>query len=201
MKTSIKTLIAVSLSAITLTTATFSTSALAAEKKPTTISAPNNFKRISIKGNVEVKIVQRKNESVAYAEDNLGKAKITQEGDLLRITSLDKEVSKIIIYVSDIYRIEAADNAVLKTEGKVKVKFLQVFLKGNAHAEINSNTEGLYTVIKDNADLKLSGATDNHTVVMGDTQRLTMDRFAALKTNISSAEETNTITETVAAIK
>jgi len=201
MKTSIKTLIAVSLSAITLTTATFSTSVSAAEKKPTSLSAPSNFKRISVKGNVEVKIVQRQNESVSYAEDNLGKAKITQEGDLLRITSLDKEVSKITIYASDIYRIEAADNAVVKTEGKIRVKFLQVFLKGNPHAEINSNTEGLYTVIKDNADLKLSGATDNHTVVMGDTQKLTMDRFAALKTNISSAEETHAITETVAVIK
>ncbi|RZL18519.1 MAG: hypothetical protein EOO96_27130 [Pedobacter sp.] len=174
----------------------------AAEKKPTTtVSAPNNFKRISVKGNVEIKIVQRHSESVAYDEDNIGRAKITQEGDLLRITSLDKDVSKITIYVSDIYRIEAADNAIVKTEGKVKVKFLQVFLKGNAHAEINSNTEGLYTVIKDNADLKLSGATDNHTVVMGDTQKLTMDRFAALKTNIHSNEETGVITETVAVIK
>ncbi|WP_316737656.1 GIN domain-containing protein [Pedobacter aquatilis] len=202
MKTSIKTLIATSLTAITLTTSVFSTSVLANEKKPTaTVSAPSNFKRISVKGNVEIRIIQRQNESVAYAEDNVGKAKITQEGDLLKITSLDKDVCKITVYASDIYRIEAADNAVVKTEGKVKVKFLQVFLKGNAHAEINSNTEGLYTVIKDNADLKLSGATDNHTVIMGDTQKLTMDKFAALKTNISSTEETKAITEIVAVIK
>ncbi|WP_231459903.1 GIN domain-containing protein [Pedobacter sp. Leaf132] len=202
MKTSIKTLIATSLTVITLTTSVFSSSVMANEKKPiATVSAPSNFKRISVKGNVELKIVQRQNQSVAYDEDNVGKAKITQEGDLLRITSLDKDVSKITLYVSDIYRIEAADNAVVKTDGKVKVKFLQVFLKGNAHAEINSSTEGLYTVIQDNADLKLSGATDNHTVIMGDTQKLTMDRFAALKTNIRSNEDMGAITETVAVIK
>ncbi|WP_231460155.1 GIN domain-containing protein [Pedobacter sp. Leaf132] len=202
MKTSIKTLFATSLTVITLTTSVFSTSLMANEKKPvTTVSAPSNFKRISVQGNVEIKIVQRKSEAVTYAEDNLGKAKITQEGDLLKITSSDKEVSKITVYVADIYRIEAADNAVVKTEGKIKAKFLQVFLKGNAHAVINSSTEGLYTVIKDDADLKLSGATDNHTVIMGDTQKLTMDRFAALKTNIQSTEDMGAITETVAVIK
>jgi len=188
MKTSIKTLIATSLTAIVLSTAAFSTSVSASEVHPLTISALGSFKKVSVKGNVEVILIQRANNGVAYAEDNAGTVKIMHDGDVLRITSTDRTTAKVIVYLTDIYRIEAAENAVVKTEGKLNSKYLQIFLKGNTHAEINTTTEGLYTVIQDNADLKLSGSTDNHTLVMGNTQKLTIDKFAALKTNISSIE-------------
>jgi len=188
MKTSIKTLIATSLTAIVLSSAVFSTSVSATEKETVKTCVLGNFKRVSVKGNVEVTLIQRATAGVAYADDNFGTAKIMQDGDLLRISATDKSTAKLIIYVTDIYRIEAAENAIVRTQGKLNSKYLQIFLKGNAHADINTNTEGLYTVIKDNADLKLSGSTDNHTLVMGNSQKLTIDKFAALKTNISTIE-------------
>ena len=189
MKTSIKTLIATSLTTIILTSAIFATSAIATEKKPETASVlATPFKKVVVKGNVEITLVQRQNEGVAYTDENIGKAKITQEGNVLRITSADKEVTRLVVYVNDIYRIEAGENAVVKTNGKIKSKYLQIFLSGNAQADINSATEGLYTVISGNSDLKLSGSTDNHTLIMGKTPKITIDRFAALKTNISSFE-------------
>lgn len=188
MKTSIKTLIASSLTAIVLSTAVFTTSVSANEIAPVKVSTVNNFKRVSVKGNVEVTLIQRGTAGVSYADDNTGNAKIIQDGDILKISSADKGITKVIVYVNDLFRIEASENAVVKTEGKLTTQFLQIFLKGNAHADINTSTEGLYTVIKDNADLKLSGSTDNHTLVMGKTQKLTIDKFAALKTNISSVE-------------
>ena len=189
MKTSIKTLIATSLTTIILTSAIFATSTMAAEQEPETASVTAiPFKKVVVKGNVEVTLIQRQNEGVTYADENTGKAKITQEGNVLRITSVDKEVTRLVVYVNDIYRIDAAENAIVKTSGKIKSKYLQIFLSGNAQADINSATEGLYTVISGNSDLKLSGSTDNHTLIMGKTPKLTIDRFAALKTNISSNE-------------
>lgn len=188
MKTLIKTLIASSLTAIVLSTAVFTTSVSANEIAPVKVSTVNNFKRVSVKGNVEVTLIQRGTAGVSYADDNTGNAKIIQDGDILKISSADKGITKVIVYVNDLFRIEASENAMVKTEGKLTTQFLQIFLKGNAHADINTSTEGLYTVIKDNADLKLSGSTDNHTLVMGKTQKLTIDKFAALKTNISSVE-------------
>ncbi|QNN40128.1 GIN domain-containing protein [Pedobacter roseus] len=199
MKTSIKTLIATSLTAIVLSSAVFATSVSATEKEPVTISKISAFKRISVKGNVELTIVQRNAAGVSYTDENTGTAKIMQDGDNLKITSTSTDKTKLTVYVNDIYRIEASENAVVKTEGKLKTKYLQIFLKGNAHAEINTSTEGLYTVIADEADLKLSGSTDNHTLVMGNSQKLTIDRFAALKTNISSIE-TVAIEKEIAAI-
>lgn len=200
MKTSIKSLIATSLTAIVLSSAVFTTSVSATEKEPVTIAKIKAFKRISVNGNVELTIIQNNNPSVAYTDDNNGTAKIIQDGDNLKITSTSTEKTKLVVYVNDLYRIEALENAVVKTEGKLRTKYLQIFLKGNAHAEINTSTEGLYTVIADNADLKLSGSTDNHTLVMGNSQKLTIDRFAALKTNISSVE-TIAIEKEIAAIK
>ncbi len=200
MKTSIKTLIATSLTAIVLSSAVFTTSVSATEKEPVTIAKIKAFKRISVKGNVELTIVQNGHPGVAYTEDNAGTAKIVQDGDHLKITSTGTEKTKLTVSINDLYRIEALENAVVKTEGKLTTKYLQIFLKGNAHAEINTSTEGLYTVIAVNADLKLSGSTDNHTLVMGNSQKLTIDRFAALKTNISSVE-TVAIEKEIASIK
>ncbi|TBO40682.1 GIN domain-containing protein [Pedobacter kyonggii] len=200
MKTSIKTLIATSLTAIVLSSAVFTTSVSATEKEPDAILKISAFKRISVKGNVEVTIIQRSNPGISYTDDNTGTAKVMQDGDNLKITSISTDKAKLTVYVNDFYRIEASENAIVKTEGKLRTKYLQIFLKGNAHAEINTSSEGLYTVIADNADLKLSGSTDQHTLVMGKSQKLTIDRFAALKTNISSVE-TVAVEKEIAAIK
>ncbi|ARS40162.1 hypothetical protein CA265_11060 [Sphingobacteriaceae bacterium GW460-11-11-14-LB5] len=200
MKTSIKTLIATSLTAIVLSSAVFTTSVSATEKEPDAILKISAFKRISVKGNVEVTIIQRSNPGISYTDDNTGTAKVMQDGDNLKIASTSTEKAKLTVYVNDFYRIEASENAIVKTEGKLRTKYLQIFLKGNAHAEINTSSEGLYTVISDQADLKLSGSTDNHTLVMGKSQKLTIDRFAALKTNISSVE-TVAVEKEIAAIK
>ena len=199
MKTSIKNLIATSLTAIVLSSAIFTTSVSATEKEPEKILKISEFKRISVKGNVELTIIQKGSVGISYNDDNSGSAKVMQDGDMLKITSASPEKTKLTVYVGEIYRIEASENAVVKTEGKLRTKYLQIFLKGTAHADINTSTEGLYTVIADNADLKLSGSTDNHTLVMGKSQKLTIDRFAALKTNISSVE-TVAVEKEIAAI-
>lgn len=200
MKNSIKTLIATTLTAIVLSSALFTTTVSATEKEPEKNIKIADFKRISVKGNVELTIVQKGAIGISYNDDNYGTAKVVQDGDALRITSSSPEKTKLTVVVNDIYRIEASENAVVKTDGKLSTKYLQIFLKGNAHADINTSSEGLYTVIADDADLKLSGSTDNHTLVMGKSQKLTIDRFAALKTNISSIE-TTVIEKEIAAIK
>jgi hypothetical protein len=188
MKTSIKTLTKSLLAAIVLTSSIFTTSVMADEKQPTKISAPSNFSKVIVSGNVEITLVQRQKEGIRYNDDNTGKVKVIQDGYSLKITSEDKEVAKITVYVNNIYRVQASDNAVVKTEGKLDSKYLQLFLKGNAVAEINSKTESLYTVIEDHADLKLSGATQKHILVMGRTQKLNLNSFAALKTEMSTSQ-------------
>jgi hypothetical protein len=186
MKTSITTLTKSLLAAIVLSASIFSTNVMAEEKQPVKMSAPKNFDKVVVSGNVEVTLIQNGTEGISYADDNTGKVKVIQDGSALKITSLDNSPAKITVYVKNIYRLQASDNAVVKTDGKLDVKYLQVFLKGNSVAKINSKTESLYTIMEGNADLKLSGSTGNHSLVMGSTPKLNLDKFAALKTEMSS---------------
>jgi hypothetical protein len=123
---------------------------------------------------------------------------VIQDGSTLKITSADNSQAKITVYVKSIYRVQASDDAVVKTDGKLDVKYLQVLLKGNAVAQISSKTESLYTVMEENADLKLTGATNNHILVMGSTPKLNLDRFAALKTEMSAPKTGGTQTASLA---
>ena len=188
MKTSIQTLAKSVIAAIVLSATIFTTSASANETKPVKVSAPKNFSKVVVSGNVEVTLIQSDTESINYADDNTGKVKAVQDGYDLKITSEDKSPAKIVVYVKNIYRVQASGNAVVKTAGKLDTQYLQVFLKENATAEINSDTESLYTVIQDHADLKLSGATKKHTLVMGKTQKLNLNKFAAVQTEMSNPE-------------
>ena len=187
MKTSIKTLIVIALAVITLTAA-LPNNLRATEKNTTMLYKIQNFRKIVIKGNVEVMLVQRPAIGISFADDNTGNVKVTQQGEVIRISGLDKEKCKLVMYVNDIYRIEADENAIVKTETKLSTKFLQIILKGNAFADIDTSSEGLYTQILDNSTLKLKGNTNHHTLVMGKASNLTIDRFAATRTDVSQLE-------------
>ncbi len=172
--------------ALVLSASIFSTNVMATEKQPVKMSAPKNFDKVVVSGNVEVTLIQNGTEGVSYADENTGNVKVIQDGSALKITSTDNNPAKITVYVKNIYRVQASDDAVVKTDGKLNVQYLQVLLSGNAVAKINSNTESLYTVMEGKSDLKLSGATEKHNLVMGSTPKLNLDKFAAAKTEITS---------------
>lgn len=186
MKTSIKTLIMVS--ALITLTAIQPNNLRAAEKIKTAIDKIANFRKLVITGNAEVMLVQRPTVGISYADDNIGNAKVTQQGEVLYINNPNKEKCKLVIFVNDIYRIEASENAVVKTEAKLSTKFLQIILKDNVFADINTSSEGLYTEILGSSTLKLKGNTNHHALVMGKAPNLTMDTFAAARTDVRRVE-------------
>ncbi|WP_412468318.1 GIN domain-containing protein [Pedobacter sp. KLB.chiD] len=187
MKNAIKTLITMVCGAITLTL-TYPNHLRAAEKNRTIFHQIQNFRKIMIEGNVEVMLVQQPTVGVSYADDNTGNVKVTQQGEALHITNSGKEKCKLVIYVKDLYRIEANGNAVVKTAAKLNTRFLQIILKDNAFAAIDTSSEGLYTEILDSSTLKLKGSTDHHALVMGKATRLTIDGFASAQTVVRHVE-------------
>lgn len=171
---------------IILSTITAIPVSILATEKPIKPSSGAQYRKISIQGNIEVTMVQRKSEGVYYADDNTGSAKVVRNSGMLTITGTSKAPSKLFIYVNDLYRIEATDNAVVRTEGKLNTKFLQIFLKGDARADIQINTQGVYTAISDNANLKLSGSTNDHIQAAAKKQKLNTNDLVVLKaSNIS----------------
>lgn len=186
MKTSIKTLFATGLIALaTTTSAVYANDIIKAE---TTVSASAvniaSIKKLVIKGNVEVTLSQDRNSSVLYTNEGNENVLVKKLGNTIFVSSTDN--AKIVLYVDDIYRLDVADNAVVNSKGRLSLKYLQVFLADNAKLGLNAKTEDLYTSIKNNANLSLSGNTDKYKISMDKSSKLEVGKFNSKNTEMNS---------------
>ncbi|RZK53466.1 MAG: hypothetical protein EOO87_12855 [Pedobacter sp.] len=185
MKTSIKTLFATGLIALATTT-----SAVYANTNNTSISASavkiSSVKKLVISGNVEVTISQDANAKALYANEGNENVLVTKLGGTIYVNS--KNNAKITLYVDDIYRIEASENAIVKNESVLSLTYLQVFLKGNARAELNTTTEDLFTSIKNKSNLTLSGNTEKYKIEMDNSSRIALDQFKSKNTDATASD-------------
>jgi len=187
MKTLINTVLKSSLVAIILSASLFNLNASAATVTADKGTSHVDIKRVVVTGNTKVVIVQDSNESVKMDELDLAKVTVKQIGSTLTINSSEFNPVTVVVYVKDIYRIDASGKTSVNTLGKFKVKNLQVLLKDQANARVKANTESLYTVVNDQAKLELLGTSGNHVSKMAVLAKLDTDKFAALKN-----EEINT---------
>jgi hypothetical protein len=198
MKTSIKNLFAAALTVITLSTSAFAATDVT-EKNVTVLNLVKNISKIVVNGNVELILVQAPTESVKIYDSYYSKnTLVQQENGVLRISSFQKEKLTIAVYVRNLSIIEANDNSTVKTYGKVSFLTLDVLLKDNATADINATTLNLYTSVKDNATLKLSGNSEEYNAFLSAKAKINMDQFSADCTSINT---TSTIIAKVAAPK
>nr|WP_068889951.1 DUF2807 domain-containing protein [Pedobacter panaciterrae] len=191
MKTLAKTLFASALTVIFLTSTAITTFANGIDKQTTEFATPMTFNKVKVSGNVKVILVQSKREriEVINGDYNLDKTSIKRLGYTLVINSTEANQITVLISVNDLQRIDASDRAIVKTDGKFDVKYLQVFLKDNARASVKANTESMYTYIKDHANLKLSGTTADHNLVKDDISKLDTDQLVALKTTTTPFDQ------------
>ena len=183
MKTSLKTLTAITLTAIVLATTGFNSSAalkiITLEKS----TANAEVKKVIVTGNTKVLLIQSSREYVSMEDDMIEKVNIKQEGNTLFINSTETEPVTVTVYVKSPFRIKLSDQAEVRTVGKFNLKYLQVMVADDARAKIKVIAEDLYTVVNDNAILELLGTAGNHTSSYAGAGKLKMDKFAALKTN------------------
>lgn len=186
MKTSIKNLISAVLTTVVLTSSAFAST----DEQKNTVTILNQVKNINklvVSGNVEVFLIQAATESVKVYDSYYSKnALVQQEAGVLRISSFQKETLKVAVYVTNLSSIQASDNASVKTFGKVAFLSLDVILKDKASAAIEANTISLYTSVKDNATLSLSGATEDHIALLGSVAKMNTNQFTASNSSVSS---------------
>ncbi|HMI04108.1 MAG TPA: DUF2807 domain-containing protein [Pedobacter sp.] len=189
MKTLAKTLCASALTAIFLTSAVTGTFAAAAHHDQVKPGPPFTFHRITITGNVTVILSQGSKETVTADGDfNRMSMSVVRKGYTLMINSTAAERTTIYVSVKELQRIDASNDVIVKTAGKINARHLQVFLKDQASAEVNANTESLYTYIRGNANLRLSGSTQDHIVLKDGISKLTLQDFVALKSTVESTD-------------
>lgn len=182
MKTAVKSLIALTLTAIVLSTSALTNVSMAATT-PTSISPEKPFNKIDVSGNVKVTLIQSKTERVEVKNEVEGtEVSFNQKGYTLIISSNAKETLDVVVYVKDLQRIVASNGAKVSTLGKFDLNVLQVFLNDDAKATFKGNIKSLYTVTNGNSDLKLRGTADEHILVKNKMSVLNTTDFAALKT-------------------
>lgn len=186
MKTSIKNLFAAILTVAISASATTFVNAKEA-KKVTVVSEVKNFSKLNVSGNVEVILVQSQNQSVQVYDNYYAKNALVQaKNGELRISSFDKEKLTVVVYASHLNEITASDNATIKTSGKFNALSLEVNLKDQSKATLNTNTVDLFAKVNGEAILNLSGSTTDYNAIIGSVASLNMDKFAAENSSIQS---------------
>lgn len=190
MKTSIKNLCTTGLIALTISTSTVyaADSKKATKEKSVAATAVNisSINKINVTGNVEVTLVQNAKSKTLFTNEGDEQVTVKKIGNTLHINSPSSRAGKVTVYVDDIYRIEASENAYIVTEKALNLKNLQVYLKDNAYLSLNTKTNSLLTKIDGNANLGLTGSTDSYIIEMAKSAKLSLDQFKSAKTEMKS---------------
>ncbi|MCX2483169.1 GIN domain-containing protein [Pedobacter sp. MR2016-24] len=188
MKTLFATVLKSGSVAIVLLVSVFSLTASAANVTADRGSFNPDIKKVIVTGNTKVLLVQNNKEYVTMDNLDLEKVSLKQVGNTLTISSSESNPVTVTVYAKDLYRIDAADQASVKTSGNFNLKNLQVMLKDDAKARIKATTASLYTVIDGRAKLELIGTSDSHISKMAGLATIDKDKFAALKTESINGE-------------
>lgn len=181
MKTLTKTLFATVFAAILLTSSSIAT--LAAGKIEL-VKPAKGFKKIWVSGNVKIILTQSEKEGVFVDEDfNAEKTSVLSKGETLYVNSFERQQVIIRVSMKDLLRIQAAGMAVVVTDNNFNLKCLQVILSQSAVAKVNAVTGSLYTNISDDAKLRMSGTTDQHTLIASNPKNVRFDNFVCLGVN------------------
>lgn len=200
MKTLAKTLFAAVLAVVLL--ASSSVKGLAANTTQLELPA-TGFNKIWVSGNVKVFLTQSDKEGVFVDEDfNPAFTSVMGKGNTLYINTTEIGCVVIRVSVKDLQRIEAAGNAQVITSNKFDVKCLQVILSQSASAKVNAIAGSLYTNVREDARLKMSGVTDQHTAVATNAKNVQLDGLLSLSTKRPQADmELGLIAAQLTAIK
>lgn len=188
MKNSIKNLVAaLTLTGVVLTGSAFTAKAAEHTQQVTVLSEVKKVNKINVAGNVELILVQSADESVKVYDNYFSKNALVQQKDgELRISSFNKETLTVVVYVSSLNEITASNNATVRTVGKFNTLDLEVNLKDNASAKLNTNTISLFTNVSSSANLTLTGSTMAYDAVLRNIAKVNTDQFLAESTSIKS---------------
>ncbi|WP_029281406.1 GIN domain-containing protein [Pedobacter sp. R20-19] len=189
MKTLAKTIFAAALTAVVLTSSAMATFAAEPVKAETKTSLLSKFNRIWVSGNVKIVLTQGDKQNVEGMNNyDAAKTSVSTDGKTLFINSLETSQVTLNITVKDLERIEAYGQSVVVTSNNFDVKYLQLFLSQSATARIKTTAGSLYTIVKDDAVLKLNGTASQSTMIASNMKNVKLANFASLKSESYASE-------------
>lgn len=189
MKTLAKTLFAAALTAVVFTSSAMATFAAEPVKTETKTASLSTFNRIWVSGNVKIVLTQGNKQNVEGAVNyDAAKTSLSTDGKTLFVNSLETSQVTLNITVKDLERIEAYGQSVVVTSNNFDVKYLQLFLNQSATAKIKTTAGSLYTIVKDDAALKLNGTAGQSTMIASNMKNVKLADFASLKSASYASE-------------
>lgn len=189
MKTLAKTVFALALTAVVMTSTMATTFAAEPVVTASKTSSLASFNKIWVSGNVKIVLTQGDEQSVKAGYNyDATKTSVLSKGQTLYINSMESGQVTLTITVKDLQRVEAYGQSLVVTSNNFEVKNLQLFLSQSATAKIKTTAGSLYTVIKDDAVLKLNGTANQSTLIASNIKNLKVADFASLK-SVSYASE------------
>ncbi|RZK34366.1 MAG: hypothetical protein EOO90_30915 [Pedobacter sp.] len=189
MKTLAKTLFATALTAVLFASSVATT--LAADSAPLAkTTSVKNVNRIWVSGNVKVVLTQGDKESIKGSENyDASKTSVFSNGNTLYIQSMESQQVTLNVTVKDLERVEAYGQSVVVTSNNFDVKNLQLFLYQSATAKIKTTATSLYTVVKEDAVLKLNGTAMESTMIASNMKNVKLGDFASRKSESFIADD------------
>jgi len=189
MKTLAKTIFAAALTAVVFTSSAMATIAAEPVKTETKTASLSTFNRIWVSGNVKIVLTQGNKQNVEGTSNyDAAKTSLSTDGRTLFINSLETSQVTLNITVKDLERIEAYGQSVVVTSNNFDVKYLQLFLNQSATAKIKTTAGSLYTIVKDDAVLKLNGTAGQSTMIASNRKNVKLADFASLKSASYASE-------------
>jgi len=186
MKTSIKSIFAIAITTVLLSTTGIAAKASAHNNSYTNLNTVKNISKIKISGNVKLILVQDAKESIQVYDNYYAKnALVQQQNGELRISSFNKEPLTVIAHVNNISSIEAANTSSVKTAGNFNLLNLEVVLNDQSSADIQANTVSLNTSLNGTSNLNISGSTENYKAVLASSAKVGMNDFTATDSQVS----------------
>lgn len=153
-----------------------------ADENPTVKAKALNFNKIWVSGKVKLILVQGDKEHVrGISNYNRDMTSVSQQGQMLIINTMEREQVTLRITLKELQRIEAYGEAIVTTEKHFDVTHLQLFLNQSATAKIKANTGSIYTVVNDDAVLKVSGETKKSTLYACKRKNINFNNLASLQ--------------------
>lgn len=189
MKTLAKSLFAVALTAVVLTSSAMTTFAAEPVVTETKASSTASFNKIWVSGNVKIVLTQGDKQGVVGTNNYDSKnTSVLSKGNTLYINSTESGPVTLNITAKDLERVEAYGQSVVVTSNNFDVKNLQLFLNQSATAKISTTAASLYTVVKDNAVLKLNGSANQSTLVASNMKNVKLSDFVSLRSDSYASE-------------
>ena len=189
MKTLAKSLFAVALTAVVLTSSAMTTFAAEPVVTETKASSAASFNKIWVSGNVKIVLTQGDKQGVVGTNNYDSKnTSVLSKGNTLYINSTEAGQVTLNITVKDLERVEAYGQSVVVTSNNFDVKNLQLFLNQSATAKISTTAASLYTVVKDNAVLKLNGSAERSTMIASNMKNVKLGDFVSLRSDSYASE-------------